>query len=245
MKVSFFLLCLLLGNNPSGGMPLTTSTEISRLYRLSPVGLSIIYVYFPNPWNNIRPAGVYAYVRTDMRQERGRRSAWWQRERERERERGGGKRSEGIVERQRRTTVVTQKLGVTVAVRLLAPWSLPTRLTLFTRVRFSSTDFHAEATITKPFTSLFSSPHIERVELYPRCMDIQGIGSANKYPYVLMLDKHRNHAYQHAALNECILANFDAYVIQQLLHRDPKAISSITWYTMTILATGKSNFSTS
>ncbi|KYN36757.1 hypothetical protein ALC56_08548 [Trachymyrmex septentrionalis] len=40
-------------------------------------------------------------------------------------------------------------------------------------------------------------------------------------------------------------ANFDAYVIQQLLHRDPKAISSITWYTMTILATGKSNFSTS
>ncbi|KYM77084.1 hypothetical protein ALC53_12378 [Atta colombica] len=181
---------------------------------------AIIYVYFPNPWNNIRPVGVYTYVRTDMRQERGKRSAAGgkrqEREREREREREG-KRSEGIVERQRKTTVVTQKLGVTMAVRLLAPWSLPTRLparvsqeltylTLFTRVRFSPIDFHMEATITKPFTNDRSELNFTRDEHY---------------------------------------ANFDAYVIQQLLHRDPKAISSITWYTMTILATGKSNFSTS
>lgn len=43
--------------------------------------------------DNIRPAGVCAYVRTDARQERGRRTAWQQREvsdekqRERNRER--------------------------------------------------------------------------------------------------------------------------------------------------------------
>lgn len=50
MKVSCFLFLLLLGDNPSGGMPLTTSIAISRLYKLNPVGLRMIYMYLRNPY---------------------------------------------------------------------------------------------------------------------------------------------------------------------------------------------------
>lgn len=102
-----------------------------------------------------------------------------------DRERGGGGRG---VERQRRTTVVTQKLGATMAVRLLAPWSLPTRLPARVpqelaylvhgvlpygailqstpprehyslRVRFPSPGLSAEATITRPFTPVYLAAH--------------------------------------------------------------------------------------